>query len=418
MPECGLSVDGHGAVVSSFLCKRYFQKLVFPAWSADGRPEIPLLVIPPEPPVAEIHRPTTARRGSRARLGLARRSAPLTPSTVVVGHHLATGGPAGITRTSCILLVSSEPQGKKGDSKGGRNRRLRPPLACPAGLAPRCSTVTFKLRSTAVGSRYPFSPHRLEVIQSLPPVLNRLPFCDHIPQAHMQRLHRIGRVDHPPHLRRKLEKWNHSLPVLPPQPSNRWVFLAPLGDELVQLLFGTLFGARPVDRLQVRRYRPALFPAHVIQAGPYHMHDAQLDSSLWIDALDCLRKSFQSVHTDNQDILHSTVLEFRQHSEPEFGAFVAARPQTQDVFLPFQVHPNGHIHGPIVHPAFMPHFHVQRIQIHDPVERVQRPALPALHLLRYPVGHFRYQGRTDLDPVDLLQMALDIASRHASRIHR
>src|SRR6478672_8277028 len=265
MPECGLSVDGHGAVVSSFLCKRYFQQIVFPAWSADGRPEIPLLVIPPEPPVAEIHRPTTARRGSRARLGLARRSAPLTPSTVVVGHHLATGGLAGITRTSCILLVSSEPQGKMGDSKGGRNRRLRPPLACPAGLAPRCSTVTFKLRSTAVGSRYPFSPHRLEVIQSLPPVLNRLPFCDHIPQrqvqqlhrriftrkrasrldhfsqAHMQRLHRIGRVDHPPHLRRKLEKWNHSLPVLPPQPSNRQVFVPPLGDELVQFLFGTLF---------------------------------------------------------------------------------------------------------------------------------------------------------------------------------
>src|SRR6476659_3408410 len=314
------------AVVSSFSCKRYFQQIGLPAWSADGRPEIPLLVIPPEPPVAEIHRPTTARRGSRARLGLARRSAPLTPSTVVVGHHLATGGPAGITRTSCILLVSSEPQGKMGDSKGGRNRRLRPPLACPAGLAPRCSTVTFKLRSTVVGSRYPVAPHRLEVIQSLPPVLNRLPFCDHIPQrqvqqlhrriltrkrasrldhfsqAHMQRLHRIGRVDHPPHLRRKLEKWNHSLPVLPPQPSNRWVFLAPLGDELVQLLFGTLFGARPVDRLQVRRYGSALFPAHVIQAGPYHMHDAQLDSSLWIDALDCLRKPFQSVHTDNQDI--------------------------------------------------------------------------------------------------------------------
>jgi hypothetical protein len=34
-----------------------------------------------------------------------------------------------ITRKACILLVSSEREGKKGDSQGGRNRRFRSPWA-------------------------------------------------------------------------------------------------------------------------------------------------------------------------------------------------------------------------------------------------------------------------------------------------
>ena len=66
----------------------------------------------------------------------------------------------------------------------------------------------------------------------------------------------------------------------------------------------------------------------------------------------------------------------------------------------------------------MPHFHVQRIQIHDPVDRFQRPVLPRLHLFVHRFGDLRNQARTDLHPVHLLEVAFDFARRHTAGVHR
>ncbi len=52
----------------------------------------------------------------------------------------------------------------------------------------------------------------------------------------------------------------------------------------------------------------------------------------------------------------------------------------------------------------MPHLHVQRIQKHDAVERLQRPVLPGPRLLHHPISDFADQAGADLDLVHLLQM--------------
>src|SRR5215472_8813254 len=89
----------------------------------------------------------------------------------------------------------------------------------------------------------------------------------------MQRLHRVGRIHHPPHLRRKIEERSHSIPILLPQLANRLVAIAPLRDELTQLLRRLALAGRAIDRFQISRYLLALFPAHVVQAGAHQMHD-------------------------------------------------------------------------------------------------------------------------------------------------
>src|SRR5437016_129780 len=43
--------------------------------------------------------------------------------------------------------------------------------------------------------------------------------------------------------------------------------------------------------------------------------------------------------------------------------------------------------------------------------------LPQLHFLDHGIGHVGNQRRRDLDPVDLLQVSLDLSRRHAPRVH-
>src|SRR6266436_8937324 len=66
----------------------------------------------------------------------------------------------------------------------------------------------------------------------------------------------------------------------------------------------------------------------------------------------------------------------------------------------------------------MSNLHVQRIQIQNRIQCLQRPVLPSFHLLDDCVGHFRNQRRAHFHSVDLLQVPLDLPRAHPSRIHR
>jgi hypothetical protein len=52
------------------------------------------------------------------------------------------------------------------------------------------------------------------------------------------------------------------------------------------------------------------------------------------------------------------------------------------------------------------------------VDRVERPVLPVADLLEHRVGDPADQVGRDLDAVELLQMAANLAHRHAARIER
>ena len=93
-------------------------------------------------------------------------------------------------------------------------------------------------------------------------------------------------------------------------------------------------------------------------------------------------------------------------------------PQPQYIFAPFQIHTDRHVHGPVLHPPFVAHLHIQRVEIHDRVQRLQRPILPRLDLVGDGVGYVRDQGGAHLHPVYLFQMPLNFPCRHAPCVHR
>ena len=130
----------------------------------------------------------------------------------------------------------------------------------------------------------------------------------HFAQRHVQRLNRVGRVDHLPNLRRVREERNHARPVAAPGLRNRGKLRIPLQAKLSQSLFGFRFGRGGVDRLQVRRHFLALFPAHIVQRVPHQMHDAQLHFGLRKDTLNRFGKTFQPVHAGDKDVFYAAIL--------------------------------------------------------------------------------------------------------------
>jgi hypothetical protein len=98
-----------------------------------GRPKADIvrlcLVIPPEPPVADLDSPQRRAAGKGAPVfGAAER-------TLAREHRCgtldgSTGGSGGITRPSCILLVSSE----AAREEGGFQRGKKPLVSFPFGL--------------------------------------------------------------------------------------------------------------------------------------------------------------------------------------------------------------------------------------------------------------------------------------------
>ncbi len=70
------------------------------------------------------------------------------------------------------------------------------------------------------------------------------------------------------------------------------------------------------------------------------------------------------------------------------------------------------------HPPLDPHLHHQRVQVDDRIHPVQRTRLPRLDLLHHRFGHVRDQRRRHLHLIHLLQVALNLARRHAPRIER
>jgi hypothetical protein len=59
-----------------------------------------------------------------------------------------------------------------------------------------------------------------------------------------------------------------------------------------------------------------------------------------------------------------------------------------------------------------------RVQVDDRVQRLERSALPRLHVFEHRVRHRRDQARRHLDLIDLLQVPLDLARRHPPRVQR
>jgi hypothetical protein len=58
------------------------------------------------------------------------------------------------------------------------------------------------------------------------------------------------------------------------------------------------------------------------------------------------------------------------------------------------------------------------VEEHQRIADIERPVLPFRHLVQHRVGHRRDQIGRNVDAVQLLEVAADLAHRHAARVHR
>src|SRR5713226_372930 len=109
----------------------------------------------------------------------------------------------------------------------------------------------------------------------------------------------------------------------------------------------------------------------------------------------------------------SSVSTCSQNSAPSLCA--THNPSTS---FTFQVHAQHHVDGLVLNVPFVPHFHHQRVEVHDRIEFFQRPVLPLLDFLEDGIGDVGDQRGRHLHAVDFFQVALDLACGHPPCVHR
>ncbi len=148
------------------------------------------------------------------------------------------------------------------------------------------------------------------------------------------------------------------------------------------------------------------------------MHDARLHRGLRVDRFDCLREPFQPVDTRDQDVLDAALLEIVEDLHPELRALVGLKPHAQDITLTVDPDRHRQVAGTPLDRAAVADLQHQRVEEDDRIDVIQWPCLPGPSVVHDRIGHPRDQIAADLDPVDLLQVSLDIPGRQAPRIER
>jgi len=86
-----------------------------------------------------------------------------------------------------------------------------------------------------------------------------------------------------------------------PHPTDGWEFVVPFFTERLELRFGIIDGGGPVNALQIGDHYFTILPGNKVQAVAHHVHNAQLDFGLQINALNRIREAGQAIDAGNQD---------------------------------------------------------------------------------------------------------------------
>src|ERR1700675_2440127 len=178
----------------------------------------------------------------------------------------------------------------------------------------------------------------------------------------MERLDRVGRVDHLAYPWCEGEERNDVLPASSPCLADRRVTLAPFRFKLLEPLQSHVCVLGVINRLDRGQDRLAVLPGYEGKAVPDQMHDAGLNHRLGEDGRDRFRESFEAVDDGDQDVVDATQLQLVHHLEPEFGAFGLLDPKPQNVLVAGWIEPERDVDGLIFYHAFVADFDPQRVK--------------------------------------------------------
>src|SRR5712692_7098104 len=100
----------------------------------------------------------------------------------------------------------------------------------------------------------------------------------------------------------------------------------------------------------------------------------------------------------------------------ELGALGLLDPQPQHLFLAVAVEGEGNVDRLVAHQPLVADLDPQRIEENHRIDRIERPALPFPNFLENRIGDPADQIGGNLDPVELLQVRLDLANRQTPGI--
>src|SRR6266403_3342209 len=78
---------------------------------------------------------------------------------------------------------------------------------------------------------------------------------------------------------------------------------------------------------------------------------------------------------------------------------------------PSIVTPNRQVDRFVPDVPVVSYFELDRVQVHDRVDRLELPVLPRLHLIKHFIGYTRDQTRSYFYPIDLFEVLLNLAGR-------
>ena len=148
------------------------------------------------------------------------------------------------------------------------------------------------------------------------------------------------------------------------------------------------------------------------------MDDAGLHHGQRENRTDGLWKALQPIDDGDQDVTDAAALEFIHDAQPELGAFGLLDPQAQNILGTVGQDTQRDVDRLVAHGAFIADLDPQGIEEHQRIGRIERPVLPFRDLVQYGVGHGRDQIGRNVEAVNLLKMAADLAHAHAAGVHQ
>ena len=89
-------------------------------------------------------------------------------------------------------------------------------------------------------------------------------------------------------------------------------------------------------------------------------------------------KPFQAIDDGDQDVLGAAVLDLVHHPQPELGALGLLDPKAQHFLVAGGAHADRQVHGLVLDQPLVADLDPQRIEEHDRVAWLQRPACQAV----------------------------------------
>ena len=245
---------------------------------------------------------------------------------------------------------------------------------------------------------------------------NALGLCD-LPQLPIKAFDRVRGIDQTADFLRIFEVGAEVGPVFPPRLCDLGIFIVPVLRESLQGVQSSLLVHCCIHGFQIGHESLQVFVRNVFAGIPQLVNHAVLNLRFREHCMDGCIETSQIVCTCDKNILYAPIPQTIQYGRPELCALILADPHAQNIFATIQIKADGNVHCFLYDLPFAADMVVDRIQKNYGIDRFQRPLLPFLRHRQDLIRDPAYRSVRHSQPVDILNMRLNVTGRHAFRIH-